>query len=166
MELPGSHDALCRAVAETVRRNRLLKGYQGGQVYPSSPSTSSRLKRLDIAIFALDPAQDMDDLRVSFEKGTTAGIPHAGQARPDGCGCDVKRSLEDAILSTLGFIAGGCECFPGQQGHHCALLGTVLDSITAAPSSSRAPSQDRGLRGACGGLLFRPMRFSFDTPFR
>jgi len=153
MELPGSHDALCRAVAETVRRNRLLKGaIKVVGYYPQfALDIQPPQKRLDIAIFALDPAQDMDDLGVSFEKGTTAGIARWRKLDPQTIPIEAKaaanylngmiarldvqkRGLEDAILlDTQGFIAEGAteSVFLVRQGRLLTpSLGTVLDSIT------------------------------------
>lgn len=153
MELPGDHDALCRAVAETVRRNRLLKGaIKVVGYYPQfALDIQPPQKRLDIAIFALDPAQDMDDLGVSFEKGTTAGIARWRKLDPQTIPIEAKaaanylngmiarldvqkRGLEDAILlDTQGFIAEGAteSVFLVKQGRLLTpSLGTVLDSIT------------------------------------
>jgi branched-chain amino acid aminotransferase len=153
MELPGGHDALCRAVAETVRRNRLLKGaIKVVGYYPQfALDIQPPQKLLDVAIFALDPAQDMNDLGISFEKGTTAGIARWRKLDPQTIPIEAKaaanylngmiarldvqkRGLEDAImLDTQGFIAEGAteSVFLVKDGRLLTpSLGTVLDSIT------------------------------------
>jgi branched-chain amino acid aminotransferase len=153
MELPGSHDALCRAVAETVRRNGLLKGaIKVVGYYPQfALDIQPPQKRLEIAVFALDPSQDIDDLGVSFEKGTSAGIARWRKLDPQTIPIEAKaaanylngmiarldvqkRGLEDAILlDTQGFIAEGAteSVFLVKEGGLLTpSLGTVLDSIT------------------------------------
>jgi branched-chain amino acid aminotransferase len=153
MELPGGHDALCRAVAETVARNRLLKGaIKVVGYYPQfALDIQPPQKLLDVAIFALDPAQDMNDLDISFEKGTTAGIARWRKLDPQTIPIEAKaaanylngmiarldvqkRGLEDAILlDTQGFIAEGAteSVFLVKDGRLLTpSLGTVLDSIT------------------------------------
>jgi branched-chain amino acid aminotransferase len=153
MELPGGHKDLCKAVAETVRRNRLLKGaIKVVGYYPQfALDIQPPQKRLDVAIFALDPSQDIEDLEVSFEKGTTAGIARWRKLDPQTIPIEAKaaanylngmiarldvqkRGLEDAVLlDTQGFIAEGAteSVFLVQQGRLLTpSLGTVLDSIT------------------------------------
>ncbi|RPJ06470.1 MAG: hypothetical protein EHM37_19805, partial [Deltaproteobacteria bacterium] len=125
MELPSGHDALCQAVAETVRRNGLARGViKVVGYYPQfALDIQPPQKRLDIAIFALDPAQDIENLEVSFEKGTSAGIARWRKLDPETVPIEAKaaanylngmiarldvqkRGLEDAImLDTQGFIA-------------------------------------------------------------
>jgi len=76
MELPLDHEALCRAVADTVHRNRLSQGViKVVGYYPQfALDIQPPQKRQDIAIFAMDPSLDVEGFRFSFEKGTTAGI--------------------------------------------------------------------------------------------
>ena len=153
MELPAGHDDLCRAVAETVQRNRLAKGViKVVGYYPQfALDIQPPQKRLDLAVFALDPAEDVKDLGFSFEKGTTAGIARWRKLDPQTVPIEAKaaanylngmiarldvqkRGLEDAILlDTQGFIAEGAteSVFLVQNGRLMTpSLGTVLDSIT------------------------------------
>jgi branched-chain amino acid aminotransferase len=153
MELPGGHDELCRAVAETVRRNHLQQGavkvvgYYPQIAFDIQPPQ----KRLDLAVFAMDPSQDLEKLEFSFEKGTTAGIARWRKLDPQTVPIEAKaaanylngmigrldvqkRGLEDAILlDTQGFIAEGAteSVFLALKGRLMTpSLGTVLDSIT------------------------------------
>jgi branched-chain amino acid aminotransferase len=153
MELPGGHDALCQAVAETVRRNSFAQGViKVVGYYPQfALDIQPPQKRLDIAIFALDPAQDVKDLEFSFEKGTSAGIARWRKLDPETVPIEAKaaanylngmiarqdvqkRGLDDAImLDTQGFIAEGAteSVFLVKDGKLLTpCLGTVLDSIT------------------------------------
>jgi len=153
MELPSDHDALCQAVAETVRRNGLARGViKVVGYYPQfALDIQPPQKRLDIAIFALDPAQDIKNLDVSFEKGTSAGIARWRKLDPETVPIEAKaaanylngmiarldvqkRGLEDAImLDTQGFIAEGAteSIFLVKDSRLLTpCLGTVLDSIT------------------------------------
>jgi branched-chain amino acid aminotransferase len=153
MELPSDHDALCQAVAETVRRNGLARGViKVVGYYPQfALDIQPPQKRLDIAIFALDPAQDIKNLEVSFEKGTSAGIARWRKLDPETVPIEAKaaanylngmiarldvqkRGLEDAImLDTQGFIAEGAteSIFLVKDSRLLTpCLGTVLDSIT------------------------------------
>jgi branched-chain amino acid aminotransferase len=153
MELPGGHDALCQAVAETVRRNSIAQGViKVVGYYPQfALDIQPPQKRLDIAIFALDPAQDIKDLEFSFEKGTSAGIARWRKLDPETVPIEAKaaanylngmiarqdvqkRGLDDAImLDTQGFIAEGAteSVFLVKDGKLLTpCLGTVLDSIT------------------------------------
>jgi len=153
MELPGGHDDLCRAVAETVQRNRLRQGViKMVGYYPQfALDIQPPQKRLDLAVFALDPAQDLPSLEYSFEKGTTAGIARWRKLDPQTIPIEAKaaanylngmiarldvqkRGLEDAVmLDTQGFLAEGATesvflVHNGRLATPC--LGTVLDSIT------------------------------------
>jgi branched-chain amino acid aminotransferase len=153
MERPSDHDALCQAVAETVRRNGLARGViKVVGYYPQfALDIQPPQKRLDIAIFALDPAQDIKNLEVSFEKGTSAGIARWRKLDPETVPIEAKaaanylngmiarldvqkRGLEDAImLDTQGFIAEGAteSIFLVKDSRLLTpCLGTVLDSIT------------------------------------
>ncbi len=153
MELPGAHDDLCRAVAETVRRNRLRQGVvKVVGYYPQfALDIQPPQKRLDIAVFVLDPSQDLDGLEFSFEKGTSAGIARWRKLDPQTIPIEAKaaanylngmiarldvqkRGLADAILlDTQGFIAEGAteSVFLVKDGRLLTpSLGTVLDSIT------------------------------------
>jgi branched-chain amino acid aminotransferase len=153
MELPAGHEAICRSVAETVRRNRIGQGaVKVIGYYPQfALDIQPPQKRLDVAVFALDPAQDIKDLEFSFEKGTTAGIARWRKLDPETVPIEAKaaanylngmiarldvqkRGLEDAILlDSQGFIAEGAteSIFMVKEGRLLTpSLGTVLDSIT------------------------------------
>jgi branched-chain amino acid aminotransferase len=153
MELPSGHEALCRAVADTVRRNGLSKGVvKVVGYYPQfALDIQPPQKRLDIAVFAMDPSLDIEGLGFSFEKGTTAGIARWRKLDPETVPIEAKaaahylngmiarldvqkRGLEDAILlDSQGFIAEGAteSVFLVQDGRLMTpSLGTVLDSIT------------------------------------
>jgi branched-chain amino acid aminotransferase len=153
MELPGGHDALCEAVAETVRRNRLQEGViKVVGYYPQfALDIQPPQKRLDLSVFAIDPSRDLEGLEGSFEKGTTAGIACWRKLDPQTIPIEAKaaanylngmiarldvqkRGLEDAILlDTQGFIAEGAteSVFLVKDGRLLTpCLGTVLDSIT------------------------------------
>jgi branched-chain amino acid aminotransferase len=153
MELPAGHDALCRAVAETVSRNRLARGViKVVGYYPQfALDIQPPQKRLDIAIFALDPSRDIEGLEFSFEKGTRAGIARWRKLDPETVPVEAKaaahylngmiarldvqtRGLEDAILlDTQGFIAEGATesvFLVKDRRLLTPSLGTVLDSIT------------------------------------
>lgn len=153
MELPGGHAELCAAVAAAVRANRLEQGVvKMVGYYPQlALDIQPPQRRLDLAVFALDPAADMGLPGEGMEKGTTAGIaawrkldprtvPVAAKAAANYLNgmvakLDVQqRGFEEAImLDGEGFIAeGGTESVFMVRGG-CVLtpaLGTVLDSIT------------------------------------
>lgn len=153
MELPGDHDAVCEAVVETVRRNHLSRGViKVVGYYPQfALDIQPPQKRLDLAVFALDPERDVSGLGFSFEKGTTAGIARWRKLDPETVPIEAKaaanylngmiarldvqkRGFEDAVLlDTQGFIAEGAteSVFLVKGGRLMTpCLGTVLDSIT------------------------------------
>jgi branched-chain amino acid aminotransferase len=153
MELPAGHDALCQAVAESVRRNHLREGVvKMVGYYPQfALDIQPPQKRLDLAVFAIDPAHDLEGVEYSFEKGTTAGIARWRKLDPQTVPIEAKaaanylngmiarldvqkRGLDDAVLlDTQGFIAEGAteSVFLVKDGRLLTpSLGTVLDSIT------------------------------------
>jgi branched-chain amino acid aminotransferase len=153
MELPAGHDALCRAVAETVRRNRLVRGAVKVVGYYSQFALDIQPpeRPLDVAVAAIDPSQDIPGLGASFEQGTTAGISRWRKLDPQSVPIEAKaaanylngmvakldvqkRGFEDAILlDTQGFIAEGAteSVFLVKNGRLLTpSLGTVLDGIT------------------------------------
>ncbi|MCU0584884.1 MAG: aminotransferase class IV [Desulfobacterales bacterium] len=153
MQLPCDADALCRAVAEAIRRNRLEQGtVKVVGYYPQfALDVQPPSQPLEIAIFALDPARDIKGFDTPFEHGTSAGIARWRKLDPQTVPIEAKaaanylngmiakldvqkRGFEDAILlDTQGFIAEGAteSVFLVKDG---ALMtpaaGTVLDSIT------------------------------------
>ncbi len=153
MELPAGHDALCQTVAESVRRNQLREGVvKMVGYYPQfALDIQPPQKRLDLAVFAIDPAHDLEGVEYSFEKGTTAGIARWRKLDPQTVPIEAKaaanylngmiarldvqkRGLDDAVLlDTQGFIAEGAteSVFLVKDGRLLTpSLGTVLDSIT------------------------------------
>jgi branched-chain amino acid aminotransferase len=192
MELPAGHDDLCLAVAETVRRNRLAQGViKVVGFYPQfALDIQPPRKRLDLAVFALDPARDIEDPGVSPEKGTSAGIARWRKLDPETVPIEAKaaanylngmlarldvrkRGLEDAILlDTQGFIAEGAteSVFLVKDGRLLTpCLGTVLDSITRRSVLQVAPHL--GIEAVEGrlrpGLLFEADEIFFsNTPFK
>jgi len=153
MELPAGHDALCQTVAESVRRNQLQEGVvKMVGYYPQfALDIQPPQKRLDLAVFAIDPAHDLEGVEYSFEKGTTAGIARWRKLDPQTVPIEAKaaanylngmiarldvqkRGLDDAVLlDTQGFIAEGAteSVFLVKDGRLLTpSLGTVLDSIT------------------------------------
>jgi len=153
MELPAGPAELGAAVAATVRVNRLEQGViKMVGYYPQfALDIHPPRKRLDVAVFALDPAIDLESFGDGFEQGTTAGIatwrkldPHsvpiAAKAAANYLNgmiavLDVRaRGFADAVmLDREGFIAEGAteSVFMVTGGRILTpALGTVLDSIT------------------------------------
>ena len=153
MELPGGHAELCAAVAEAVRANRLEQGVvKMVGYYPQlALDIQPPQRRLDLAVFALDPAADLGLSGAGLGAGTTAGIaawrkldprtvPVAAKAAANYLNgmvakLDVQqRGFEEAVmLDGEGFIAeGGTESVFMVRGGRVMTpgLGTVLDSIT------------------------------------
>ncbi len=153
MKLPCDAEALCRAVTEAIRKNRLecgtvkVVGY-----YPQfALDVQPPAKPLDLAVFAIDPARDLTGFDEPFERGTSAGIARWRKLDPQTIPIEAKaaanylngmiakldvqkRGFEDAILlDTQGFIAEGAteSVFLVKDGTLMTpALGTVLDSIT------------------------------------
>jgi branched-chain amino acid aminotransferase len=192
MELPGGHDSLCRAVLDTVRRNHLLEGViKVVGYYPQfALDIQPPQKRLDLAVFAMDPSQDLERHEFSFERGTTAGIARWRKLDPETVPVEAKaaanylngmiarldvqkRGLEDAVLlDTQGFIAEGAteSVFLVKQGRLLTpSLGTVLDSITRR--SILQVARHLGVE-TCEGRLRPELLFEADeiffanTPFK
>lgn len=152
MELPVGAEGLRAAVAETVRANRLEQGViKVVGYYPQfALDIQPPRKRLDLAVFALDPAVDLGAFGDGLE-GTTAGIarwrkldtrtiPVAAKAAANYLNgmvavLDVQqRGFTDAILlDTDGYVAEGAteSVFMVRGGRVLTpAVGTVLDSIT------------------------------------
>ncbi|MFO7707672.1 MAG: aminotransferase class IV [Desulfobacterales bacterium] len=192
MKLPVDHDALCRAVAETVRRNRLAQGtLKVVGYYPQfALDIQPPQKRVDVAVFAMDPSQDIPGLEFSFERGTSAGISTWRKLDPQSIPIEAKaaanylngmvakldvqrRGFEDAILlDTQGFIAEGAteSVFLVKDGRLMTpSLGTVLDSITRRSILQAAgPLGIEIFEGRLKpGLLFEADEVFFaNTPFK
>jgi branched-chain amino acid aminotransferase len=153
MELPYDREALCRAVVDTVRHNRLgqgvikVVGYYPQFAFEIQPPT----KKLDLAVFVFDPAEDIEGFGVTLDVSTTAGISRWRKLDPQTIPIEAKaaanylngmiahldvrkRGFKDAImLDTQGFIAEGAteSIFLVRDGRIMTpSLGTVLDSIT------------------------------------
>ena len=153
MELPLSKEALCEAVAETVKRNGLQQGFiKLICFYPEfSVEILPPQKELSISIFAIDPEQDLGGLGIPFETGTTAylsswrkldprTVPVEAKAAANYLNGMVARAeakkngFEHAVmLDTQGFIAEGGTESVFLVKDNCimtAATGTVLKSIT------------------------------------
>jgi branched-chain amino acid aminotransferase len=153
MRLSLSARSLCEAVAACVRRNRL----KGGIVkivgfYPQiALDVLPPNAALSVAVFAMDPVQDLGGLGFDFERGTTVGISKWRKLDPQTVPIEAKaaanylngmvarlearrRGFEDAVmLDTQGFIAEGAteSIFLVKDGRLLTpSLGTVLDSLT------------------------------------
>ena len=153
MEIPFSKETSHTAVTETVKRNGLREGLI--KIMGYYPQITAGIvppqKRLDITIFALDPAQDMGGMDFTFAEGITICVSKWRKLDPQTVPIEAKaaanylngmmaraeaakRGYENVImLDTQGFIAeGGTESvFLVKDG----LLmtpspGTVLRSIT------------------------------------
>ena len=76
MEVPLSKEDLYQAVAETVKRNGIKKGVIKLICYYPEFSFEILPTRnlLSVAIFALDPEQDLGKFGIPFETGTTAYV--------------------------------------------------------------------------------------------
>ena len=153
MALPLSKEALCEAVAETVKRNGLEQGFiKLICFYPEfAVEILPPQKELSISIFAIDPEQDLGGLGIPFETGTTAylsswrkldprTVPVEAKAAANYLNGMVARAeakkngFEHAImLDTQGFIAEGGTESVFLVKDNCimtAATGTVLKSIT------------------------------------
>jgi branched-chain amino acid aminotransferase len=153
MRLPLTARPLCEAVAECVRRNRLRSGIV--KVVGFYPQVAFDVmppdEALSIAIFAMDPAQDLKGLGFDFTRGATAGISSWRKLDPQSVPIEAKaaanylngmvarlearkRGFEEALmLDSQGFIAEGAteSVFLVKNGRLLTpSLGTVLDSIT------------------------------------
>ena len=153
MELPYSKDALCEAVAGTIKRNGLDQGFV--KLICFYPEISFEIippnKQLSVSVFALDPEKDLGGLKDPLKEGTTVYVSSWHKLDPRTVPIEAKaaanylngmvarleaqkKGFKHAImLDTQGFIAeGGTECaFLVKDG---SLLtpstGTVLKSIT------------------------------------
>ena len=153
MRLPLTARPLCQAVVECVRRNRLRSGVlKVVGFYPQiALDVMPPQGALSIAVFAMDPAQDLKELGFDFERGTTAGVSRWRKLDPQSVPIEAKaaanylngmvarleargRGFEDALmLDSQGFIAEGAteSVFLVKSGRLLTpSLGTVLDSIT------------------------------------
>jgi branched-chain amino acid aminotransferase len=153
MALPFSKEALCDAVADTVKRNALNQGF--AKVICFYPEISFEIippdRPLSVSVFTLDPEQDLGGLGDPFAEGTTAYVSTWRKLDPRTVPIEAKaaanylngmvarleaqkKGFKHAImLDTQGFIAeGGTESvFVVKDG--CLLTpstGTVLKSIT------------------------------------
>lgn len=153
MDLPLSREELMKATIATVKRNGIQEGFV--KIMGFYPQVAFEIlppqRGLDLAIFAIDPAQDLGSLHFAFEKGTTLGVSKWRKLDPQTIPIEAKvagnymngimarqdarkRGFENAImLDTQGFIAeGGTESvFLVKDGRlFTPATGTVLKSIT------------------------------------
>ena len=153
MELPLSKEDLCEAVAGTVKRNKLQKGFiKLICFYPEfSVEILPPQKQLSVSIFALDPERDLGGLGIPFAEGTTLFLSNWRKLDPLTVPIEAKAAanylngmvarqeakkngFEYAVmLDTRGFIAeGGTESafFVKDDRLMTPATGTVLKSIT------------------------------------
>lgn len=153
MELPFSHDDLCKAAVATIRKNRVRKGFV--KVLGYYPQVAFEIlppqRELDVAVFAFDPRSDLDGVNFPIQDGTTVGIATWRKLDPQTVPIEAKaaanylngmvarsevrnRGFNDVImLDTQGFLAeGGTEAyfFVKDAKLYSPALGTVLASIT------------------------------------
>jgi branched-chain amino acid aminotransferase len=153
MTLPFSKEALCEAVAGTVKHNELNQGFI--KVICFYPEISFEIiptgSQLSVSVFALDPEQDLGERGDPFSKGTTAYVSDWRKLDPRTVPIEAKaaanylngmvarleaqkKGFEHAImLDTQGYIAeGGTESvFLVKDGYLLTpSTGTVLKSIT------------------------------------
>lgn len=153
MELPVDQDALCEAVAETIRKNRVENGFV--KVLGYYPQVAFEIlppqRRLDVAVFALDSRSDLGGFDGALQGGTTVGIATWRKLDPRTVPIEAKaaanylngmiarsevrrRGFNDVLmLDTRGYLAeGGTEAyfFVKDGKLYSAALGTVLASIT------------------------------------
>jgi branched-chain amino acid aminotransferase len=152
MELPLSQEEFCKAVADTIKRNHLSRGFLKIICYYHQISFEviPPKKPLDVSIFALDPTQDLEG-GPSEKPFTTAGISKWRKLDPQTVPVRAKaaanylngmvarleagkRGFGHAImLDTQGFIAEGSteSVFLVKDGRlMTSSLGTVLESIS------------------------------------
>jgi branched-chain amino acid aminotransferase len=153
MELPLPREDLCEAVAGTVKRNNLQKGFiKMICFYPEfAVEILPPQRQLTVSVFALDPEQDLGGIGLPFEKGTTVYVSNWRKLDPRTVPIEAKASanylngmvarleakkngFENAVmLDTQGFIAeGGTESafLVKDNTLMTAATGTVLKSIT------------------------------------
>ena len=153
MELPLAKDDLCKAVAGTVERNNLQKGFV--KMICFYPELAFEIlppqKQLTVSVFALDPEQDLGGIGLPFEEGTTVyvsnwrkldhrTVPIEAKASANYLNGMVarleakKNGFENAImLDTQGYLAeGGTESafLVKDNTLMTPATGTVLKSIT------------------------------------
>jgi branched-chain amino acid aminotransferase len=153
MELPMSGEAFQEAVRDTVTRNGIRRGFIKIVAFYSQIVLDifPPRKPLDVAVFAVDPAQDLGGLRFPFEKGTAActsgwrkldpqtvpieakvaanylnGMIARLEARDRGCDhvvmLDTQGFLAEGATESVFLVKGGRLMTPS--------TGTVLKSIT------------------------------------
>ena len=153
MELPLTREELCEAVAGTVKRNALQKGFiKMICFYPEfSVEILPPKKQLTVSVFALDPEQDLGGIGLPFEEGTTVFVSNWRKLDPKTVPIEAKASanylngmvarleakkngFEHAVmLDTQGYLAeGGTESAFIVKDNQLMTpaTGTVLKSIT------------------------------------
>lgn len=145
MELPFSKEALCDAVAGTIKRNGLSQGFV--KLICFYPEISFEIippkRQLSVSVFALEPEQDLGALDDPFKEGTTVYVSTWRKLDPRTVPIEAKaaanylngmvarleaqkKGLKHAImLDTQGFIAEG--------GTESAFL--VIDSCLLTPAT-------------------------------
>lgn len=153
MEIPLTPESLQGNVLETIKRTGIREGFI--KIIGFYPQVSFRIlppqKSLDIAVFIIDPVQDIDVADLSFEQGTTMCISKWRKLDPQTVPISAKASANylngmlaqaeaqergfkmGMLLDTQGFIAeGGTESVFLVKNDRLMTpsRGTVLESIT------------------------------------
>ncbi|MFH1123910.1 MAG: aminotransferase class IV [Pseudomonadota bacterium] len=153
MELPLGSKGFQEAVLETVKRNGITQGFI--KIICFYPQIAFEIlppqKRLDVSIFAVDPARDIGGLRFPFDRGATACVSKWRKLDPSTVPVEAKaaanylngmvarleakrRGFDQVVmLDTQGFIAeGGTESVFLVKGETLMTpaLGTILESIS------------------------------------
>jgi len=153
MELPYSKEDFCKAAVEIVKRNGLQKGLIKIICFFSDFSVEILpvRKPLNVAIFAIDPQQDLGRFGIPFETGTTACVSRWRKLDPRTVPIEAKAAANylngmvaraeakkkgfahAVMLDTRGFIAeGGTESIFLVKDDYLMTpaTGAVLKSIT------------------------------------
>jgi branched-chain amino acid aminotransferase len=153
MELPLVREVLCEAVAGTVKHNNLQKGFI--KMICFYPEFAFEIlppqKQLTVSVFAVDPEQDLGEIGLPFEEGTTVYVSNWRKLDPRTVPIEAKASanylngmvarleakkngFENAVmLDTQGYLAeGGTESVFLIKDNKLMTpaTGTVLKSIT------------------------------------
>jgi branched-chain amino acid aminotransferase len=165
MELPLSPQDFCEAVAGTVRRNGLQKGFI--KIICFYPEFAVEIlppqKKLSVSVFAIDPEHDLGRFGIPFEEGTTVYVSNWRKLDPRTVPVEAKAAanylngmvarqeaknngFENAVmLDTQGFIAeGGTESVFLVKNNQLLTpsTGTVLKSITRKSILEAAKATD------------------------
>ncbi len=169
MQLPLSSEEFQDAVMTTVRRNGLKEGlikpiaFYSELAWGVIPSATT----LDLSIFALNPAEDLEGFSFPSDVGATLGISKWRKLDPETVPVEAKVAAHyingmmarkeamdqgfdfTLLLDTQGFLAEGSteSIFLVKDGRLLTpSLGTILDSITRKSVLEAAPVLDLDAR--------------------